>query len=123
MALEHKIDELTATIGELIKALRECGAPAPEKKTRKKKKPEEVKEEPVEPITIEKLDRSEEAYVYSSGATLDDVKKQIIEVAASHGRDVVVAVLQEFGAEKASELKEEDYARVIEVLKEGAKSE
>ena len=47
----------------------------------------------------------------------DDVKNAVIE-AAKVDRNKAVEVLQQFGASKAPELKEADYAAVVEKLKE-----
>lgn len=127
MALEHKIDELTAAIGELTRAIREQGisVPAPEKKSHKKaapKKTEEVKEQ--ENIVETQPENQAKPPAASATATLDDVKTAATKLAASveNGREVLLAVLQEFDASKVSEVKEEDYARIIEVMAEGTKS-
>ncbi len=127
MALEHKIDELTAAVGELTKAIKEQGIsiPAPEKKSHKKvasKKTEEVKEQ--ENVVETQPENQAKPPAASATATLDDVKTAATKLAASveNGREVLLAVLQEFDASKVSEVKEEDYARIIEVMAEGTKS-
>ena len=50
-------------------------------------------------------------------ASYDDVKAAVIE-AAKVDRNKAVEVLQQFGASKAPELKEEDYTAVVQKLKE-----
>ncbi len=121
--LEEKIDELTAAVKELTAVMSAGAAP---KKTRKTKtKPEEVKEEPETTCALPAEEKPEpEIKNDNFPATLDDVKKAIIEVAKiPNGRDIAVAVLEEFGAKKATELKEDDYFMVIKTLKEGLKGE
>ena len=126
--LEEKIEELTAAVKELTAVMSAGAAP---KKTRKTKKSEEVKEDPEakaeEDCDSRNISDSEEVKGEPEPeeepnfpATLGDVKKAIIAVAKiENGRDIAIAVLEEFGAKKATELKQEDYFMVVKTLNEG----
>lgn len=120
--LEEKIDELTAAVKELTAVMSAGAAPKATRKT-KKTKEKEVKEEPEVPATDTEPPTEEET-PDQFPVTLDMVKRAIIAITdpksgVDNGRDVAIAVLEEFGAKKASELKEEDYCMVLKVLKEG----
>ena len=59
----------------------------------------------------------EEPAAPAAEVSYDDVKAAVIE-AAKVDRNKAVEVLQQFGASKAPELKEEDYTAVVQKLKE-----
>ncbi len=111
--LEEKIDELIAAVKELTVVIQSqsCGAPkAKAKKTTPKK--EEVKKP------------EEETLEAKTEVTLDSLKEAIKNLCAKDGgRDLAIACLGEFDAEKATEVKPEDYAKCIEVLKKGLEDE
>lgn len=49
------------------------------------------------------------------GATLDDVRKTLKEFAAKHGKDKALKILSKFKVQAIPDIKEVDYAKVIEL--------
>lgn len=100
-------------------------------KSKAKKSPEkEPVEEPVgnehapvaeEPATSTTADTPTDAPAASaSEPALDfdkDVGPVVVEAVTTHGREPVVAILNQFGAERASEVPEGQWAELVEALK------
>lgn len=63
---------------------------------------------PVEQTAVTPEDAPQHIY------TIEDVRAKILEVNKSGKRDAVKAILKELGCSKVTEIKEEDYATVIE---------
>ena len=104
----HTTDELARELRAISARLEELagafGGEAPSEPD------EQTSTEPPEPAKSEQTPAAAEV-------SYDDVKNAVIE-AAKVDRNKAVEVLQQFGASKAPELKEADYAAVVEKLKE-----
>ena len=117
MSLEAAIAENTAALREVVALITRLGAmPGPDVVT-PAAVPANAKPAAKPPAPTP----AAEAEIASAPeATYDDVKRAIIEVSKAKGRDAAVALLAEFGATKAPDLKPEQYAalraRAAEVL-------
>ena len=76
--------------------------------------------DPSPPTTSEEVTSSASPATSPSEPALDfdkDVGPVVVEAVTTHGREAVVAVLNQFGAERASEVPESQWAELVEALK------
>lgn len=76
--------------------------------------------DPSQPTTSEEVTSSASPATSPSEPALDfdkDVGPVVVEAVTTHGREAVVAVLNQFGAERASEVPESQWAELVEALK------
>lgn len=127
MPIESTIAELTDAIKSLTKALiANTGAAMPqaekaqpEKKDVKpaaEKKAVDTQPTATAPAAVqtEKAETSGDEQVSIDFAT--QIQAKIVHMAASGKRAEALAVLAEFGAKRASDIKPEDYARAVELI-------
>lgn len=112
--LEKAIKDLTVAVKELTEAtIAKGGCSTP-------------KEVPLNPVSEgtkevapeEKAEVKESKPATQAVATFDEMKAIILDVAKSvdNGREAIVKALKAVGAEKAPEVKEGDYGKVIDAL-------
>lgn len=119
--LEQKIDELKASIDTLNETLRAgmaqaaaaAGGDAPSKPAKPAKAATKAKEEPAV--------KAEEPA--APVCTYAELRTEMLKVSAKKGDPALVALLGEFGAKTGKDIKEADYAKVLdrvaEILAEG----
>ena len=131
MSLEIAIQENTAALRDLIKAISngipttaqqvaavveeaaEVKAEAPAK-TEKKAKAEKAKTPKVEQAaTPEPKEEAAPAADDEPDATYQDAAAAITALSKTKGRDAAVALLKKFGASKLPEVKPEDFAAIV----------
>lgn len=134
LAIGHSLQGAAATFNPVMPEI-EAQEPVEKPKAKKPAKKAEPVEEPVgnEPATEEPASSgpteasaplTEESGSASASepaaAALDfdkDVGPVVVEAVTTHGREAVVAILGEFGAERASEVPEAQWAELVEKLK------
>lgn len=126
MPIESTIAELTDAIKSLTKALiaNNGAQPAAEKSVTEKKDVKPVAEKKAvdtQPTATEPAAAQTEKAETSGGepASIDfatQIQAKIVHMAASGKRAEALAILGEFGAKRASDIKPEDYARAVELI-------
>lgn len=134
LAIGHSLQGAAVTFNPVMPEIEAAEKPKATRKTKKAEptEPEVVEQEPVgnDPAATaadpSPLTTSEEVTSSASPATspsepaLDfdkDVGPVVVEAVTTHGREAVVAVLNQFGAERASEVPESQWAELVEALK------
>ena len=132
LAIGHSLQGAAATFNPVMPEI-EAQEPAEKPKAKKSAKKAEPVEEPVgnepapvaeEPAPSTTADTPTDAPAVSASEpaapVLDfdkDVGPVVVEAVTTHGREAVVAILGEFGAERASEVPEAQWAELVEALK------
>lgn len=118
MSLEQQIDDLTVAIKFLTQAITAMGAniPAPVA-AEKPAQPEKAK--PAEKAKAEKAkaEKQETPAPAEPAKVIDfatQIQKPIMTLVGTGRRDEAVALLAKYGATRASEVKPEDYAAILE---------
>lgn len=82
--------------------------------------PVETEQAPAEPVAPKANTPAAPSEPSASEPALDfdkDVGPVVVEAVTTHGREPVVAILNQFGAERASEVPEGQWAELVEALK------
>lgn len=134
LAIGHSLQGAAVTFNPVMPEIEAAEKPKATRKT-KKAEPEveqATAEEPVgndpaataadpsPPTTSEEVTSSASPATSPSEPALDfdkDVGPVVVEAVTTHGREAVVAVLNQFGAERASEVPESQWAELVEALK------
>jgi hypothetical protein len=110
MSLEAVIQENTSALRDLISQLQAGKAPAAIKVAETVVKAAKETSKAVAEAEKPKAEKTEASAVEMS---IDAVKKATTDLAKAKGRDAAVAVLAQFGAKNANEVKPEAYADFI----------
>ena len=115
MTIEAKIGELTTEMRALrhaIEALTEAMGDrrSVESRPAADEQPEAAQADP--PASAPAVEAGPEEDV-----SYDDVKRAVLDLAKTRGRDAAVEVLESFGVSKATELKPEQYAAALKALR------
>lgn len=101
MSLEQALADNTEMMKELISMLRATA------------QAELVVKEPKAKVEKTAAKKEEPAEVKLPGVSYQETQKKLVAVAEMHGRDRAVAILETFGAKKSTELKPEQYPKVV----------
>jgi hypothetical protein len=129
MPIENSIDKLADAINNLAaafsgKVVADVKTPAPEKVV--EKKPAATKAADTQPTATAapvaaQEKKAEPSEAPSTGSTTEvdfetQIRKPIVAMAGGGHRDQAIAILKQFGAAKASEIKPEDYAAAASAI-------
>ena len=132
LAIGHSLQGAAATFNPVMPEIEAAEKPKATRKT-KKAEPEVAEQEPPQIIDMGNAASSSEEEPSSgpseapptspsepAAPALDfdkHVGPVVVEAVTTHGREAVVAVLNQFGAERASEVPEGQWAELVEALK------
>lgn len=110
--------EATVVVGESVTAAeaepKDSPTPVKERKPRAKKEETPVPAPVTEEAAVSTSESADAAKVPAASFTIDDVRATLQSYTAANGVSKGVALLEEFGAKRISELKAEDYAAFVE---------
>lgn len=78
----------------------------------------ETIEQPKAEEPVSELSNAEEAATETVSYSKDDIKKALLGLAKTHGREKLVEVLGQVNAVNLTEVKEQDYGRVMQLVEE-----
>lgn len=110
--LKQQLSELLESYGSNVTSTGEVKISTPEEKPKKAKKQEPTPEPVKEPVADAPASEPEE----TSGVTYDQVKEMALQKARAKKKEEVKAILADAGVVRISDLKESQYAKVLELL-------